>query len=335
VSTLEESAGTHGKTAGNPGPESQSGLRLCPTAGHRRSTLGGQAVIEGVMMRGPDAYATAVRKRTGEIKVKTEPFQSWSKKSRFWGLPVLRGCVTLVETLRIGIEALNYSAQEAAELENENAPGHGKPGEGALTWGTVALAIIAGVALFFYLPLWLTGLLGFGGSGFLFNIVAGLVRIGLFLLYVLGISLARDIRRVFEYHGAEHKTVHAHEARADLDPETIRQFSSRHNRCGTSFLMTVLLVAILVFAVVDTLTISVLGGPPSPVLRFTIHLALIPVIAGLSYEAIRFASRRSNNPLLRLLALPGLALQSLTTREPTPDQIEVALRALQAVKEPE
>jgi uncharacterized protein YqhQ len=275
---------------------------------------GGQAVIEGVMVRGPHAMAVAVRRPDGTVVVKSEALGGL-----YTGLlrrtPLVRGVVVLWETLALGIRALGYSARVAAgEDESEVS--------GAYVWGTMAVAFVLVAAVFFagpvFLTRWLEGTLG--GTGAV--VLEGVLRLGLFLAYVWAIGLLPDIRRVFAYHAAEHRTIHAYEAGQPLRVEAIRPFPNAHPRCGTGFLLMVMVVAMVVF--------TLLGTPPLW-WRVLSRVLLLPVIASLSYEVLRLGMLIERIPVLKWLLKPNLLLQSLTTRDPDDDQIEVALAALQGV----
>ena len=289
----------------------------------RYSPIGGQAVIEGVMMRSPGKVATAVRLPDGTIQVKTQDFVSISRRARFFGLPIVRGAVVLVESLRIGIQALAFSA-EAAVQTPKGTPPAGPKRYGTLGLGmgfTVAISFLIGFLVFFYLPLKLTDLTGVR-QGLLFNLIDGAIRLVFFLAYITLVGTWKEMQRVFMYHGAEHKTIHNLESGQELTPNTAQTFSRFHPRCGTSFLFLVVIVSFFVFAF--------LGRPDTwqaRVLRF----ALIPVIAGISFEIIRFAGAHYDKPWVRWLSEPGLKLQRLTTREPSSDMLEVAIAALRAV----
>ncbi|GAB4390920.1 MAG: DUF1385 domain-containing protein [Thermodesulfovibrionales bacterium] len=282
--------------------------------------IGGQAVIEGVMMKSPRGWTVAVRDPRGAIQVKREPLGDLPS---FLRLPVVRGVGALYHALSLGIRAIDYSARTAFE----GAEGD-KPMSRTAMALTIGFALIMGVGLFILLPLYLTKLLGaamarVGESSLWFNLVDGLIRVAVFLLYVVAIGLWKDMRRVFEYHGAEHKVIHAYEEGMELSVENARRLSPLHPRCGTSFLLIVMVTSILVFSFVPQ---------PWPFLyKFLARLVLIPLIAGLSFEFLKFTARRKENPLVALAALPGLALQRLTTREPDDAQIQVAIRALSEV----
>ncbi|RJQ14184.1 MAG: DUF1385 domain-containing protein [Nitrospiraceae bacterium] len=281
--------------------------------------VGGQAVIEGVMMRAGNVWTVAVRNPEKEIVIKKEGVRALPKPLK---LPLLRGVVALVQSLSIGIRALLYSA-EASGHEEE------KPSSLSLFF-TVFVAFVIGIALFLLFPLYATKLLGIlfnsiNESSLMFNLVDGIIRVLVFLIYILSINMSKDIKRVFEYHGAEHKTVHAYEAGEKLTPGNVEKYSVLHPRCGTSFLLIVMMLSILVF--------SMIPKDWHFTEKFLARLVLIPFIAGLSYEFIKFSSKRMKNPFIRFAAAPGLWLQKLTTGEPSHDQIEVAVRALEEVLE--
>lgn len=281
--------------------------------------IGGQAVIEGVMMRAGNVWTVAVRNPEKDIVIKRENVRALPKPLK---LPVLRGVTALVQSLSIGIRALLYSA-EASGHEEE------KPSSTSLFF-TVLIAFVIGIGLFLLLPLYATKLLGipFGSinnSSLIFNLVDGVIRVVVFLAYILAINISKDIRRVFEYHGAEHKVVHAYEAGETLIPENVEKYSTLHPRCGTSFLLIVMMISILIF--------SMIPKDWHFIEKFLSRIILMPLIAGISYEFIKFSSKRMKNPLVRFAAAPGLWLQKLTTGNPSHDQIEVAVRALKDVLE--
>jgi uncharacterized protein YqhQ len=287
---------------------------------HSSINVGGQAVIEGVMMRSPDAVAVAVRKPDGKIVLKKTAFTSWTKKIRILGWPFLRGGVILIESLILGVRALNFSSLMAVgELEKEKKPESDKKSQWILAC-TAVIAFGLGLALFFYLPLLLTEWTGVK-SGILFNLIDGGIRLVIFLAYLFLIRLWKDIRRIFEYHGAEHKSIFAFEDGRPLDVAEVRRFSTHHPRCGTSFLLVVMLVSMVIF--------MFLGRPDSASDRI-IRFLFIPVIGGVSYEIIRLSATRHGRWLAQTLVAPGVWLQHLTTGEPDDGQIEVALVALKA-----
>ncbi len=289
--------------------------------------MGGQAVIEGVMMRAEDNWAVAVRKPDGSIALRKETWRSVSQRFKLFRLPVLRGALLLIETLFLGVKALSFSAEAAAE-EEDSKQEEGKDAEGGFWWkvsmaGTVAFSLVAGLALFFYLPLVLTELTGIENP-FWFNFVDGIFRMAVFMAYLLIISRWKDIHRVFEYHGAEHKTIAAFEHKQPLEWIHIKEQSRFHPRCGTSFVLVLLLVSILVF---------LFFGKPDEWSDRLIRLAVVPLIAGFSYEIIKLSDRYPDNILTKIAIAPGLWLQRITTYEPDEDQVEVAVAALSAAME--
>lgn len=280
--------------------------------------IGGQAVIEGVMMRSPRAWTVAVRSPGKEILLKRNDLAELPKHL---SKPVIRGFVALVQALVIGIKALSFSAEKAAADEEE------KPSSFSMGIA-VLISFVLGLGIFLFLPLYCTKLMGkafesINGNQMLFNLVDGIIRIIFFIVYILLINTSRDIRRVFQYHGAEHKAVHAYEAGVELTPENVEGYSILHPRCGTSFLLIVMILSILVF--------SFIPKEWSFVWKFLSRIFLVPLIAGVSYEFIKLSSKKINNPFIRVMTMPGLYLQRLTTRVPSQDQIEVAIEALKAV----
>ena len=282
--------------------------------------VGGQAVLEGVMMRGVSTWAVAVRNPEGEIEVTSEPIVSWAKRHRILRLPVIRGVVALGESLKIGFKALAISAN--AQLE-EDEDGE-KEEIGGWMWGlTIAFSMLLAVGLFFVIPVGATSLIkDWLGSALLFWLVEGVLRTLIFIGYIVAISRLPDLRRVFEYHGAEHKTISCFEAGEELTPENAQRFSRLHPRCGTSFLLIVMVLAIFVFAPI---------GLPEWYWLLASRILGIPLIAGLSYEVIKWAGKNRNKKWVRALMWPGLMLQNLTTREPDLDELAVAIRSLEAV----
>jgi uncharacterized protein YqhQ len=294
--------------------------------------LGGQAVIEGVMMRAPGMIATAVRRADGTIAVKKDPFVSLGERYALVKLPLIRGAVGILEMLTVGIRTLNYSAEVAMAQESAKASGNGHAdGKMSLSLGlTVAFSLILGVALFFAAPIYITTrLFSVEQQPFVFNLIAGGIRVLIFLGYLAILSFMKDIKRLFQYHGAEHKAVFAHEQGRDLTVDACRTQTRFHPRCGTSFMLVVMVVAIMSFAVIDALLISWLG-PINLAIRLATHLPLLPLIGGVSYEFIRLSARKSETLLGRLVVTPGLWLQRITTKEPDDSQLEVAVVALRA-----
>ena len=276
--------------------------------------VGGQAVIEGVMMRGPKLVATAVRDPSGKIVVTTEPMHSISDRYPILKKPMLRGVVSLGEALVLGIKTLSYSAQMAGDEEEQLSNKE--------LAGTIAFALAMAIVLFVIIPTGAAKLFhGITEDPVFLNLMEGVLRLAIFLAYIYGISLMKDIRRVFQYHGAEHKTIHAYEAGGPLTVEHVQSFSTLHPRCGTAFLLIVMVVSIFVFAFL---------GWPDLWLRILSRVILLPVVAGISYEIIRFAGR-TKNPIVHLAILPGLWLQKITTNQPEDDMVEVAIQSLEAV----
>ena len=284
------------------------------------TTVGGQAVLEGVMMRGPSNWAVAVRKPDGEIAHVNQSIASPMVRHRVWRLPVIRGVVALGESLAIGFRALAISANYAAAQEGED----GEDVVTELTRGQLffafAVAIGFAILLFKVSPALITDFIGIDATWFV--IVEGLIRVGIFVGYLFLISLLPDLRRVFQYHAAEHKAINAYEAGEELEPETVQRYSLIHPRCGTAFLLWVMVIAIFVFA---------FFGRPHWYWLIATRILLLPVIAGLAYELIRFAGKHQGNRVVMTLLAPGLWLQRLTTRQPSLDQIEVSIRALTEV----
>jgi uncharacterized protein YqhQ len=282
----------------------------------RDAPVGGQAVLEGVMMRGISTWAVGVRKPDGEIDVQSFPLVSWTKRRRVFRWPVIRGVVALVESLGIGLRALGISANaQLPEEEREISTG---------TWtGTVVVALCFAVGLFFVVPVGLTSLVKHQlGSSVAFWAVEGTLRTAIFLGYLALLSRIRDLRRVFQYHGAEHKVISCFEASDELVPERAKRYSRLHPRCGTSFLLVVMIVAIFVFAPI---------GLPAWWLLVITRIVGVPVIAGVSFELIKWAGRNRRRQWVKAIMYPGLQLQRLTTREPDRGQLEVAIASMKAV----
>ncbi|MCC6964002.1 MAG: DUF1385 domain-containing protein [candidate division Zixibacteria bacterium] len=295
--------------------------------------VGGQAVIEGVMIRSESRIATAVRRADNTIVVKSSDYKPLARRNKIIALPIIRGFIGLFEMLVIGITSLNFSAEIAAQ-DIDKAEGRAaaetKKSSGLMIALSIIFALGIGILVFFFLPLWVASLLGFGKDALLFNLIAGAIRITLFLGYVTALSYFKDFRRIFEYHGAEHKSIWAYENQDPLTPENAQKYTTLHPRCGTSFILIVALFAILIFAIADTLFQILTGHPPQILVRFAIHFALLPLVAGGSYEILKASARSCKNPLVRALIKPGLWLQLITTKEPSLDQLEVALVAVKA-----
>jgi uncharacterized protein YqhQ len=277
--------------------------------------VGGQAVIEGVMMRSPTRIATAVRNPRKEIIVKAEDYVSLSKRHRLLNIPVIRGGLALVETLVIAVKALSFSADQAA-LDDTGGKGMGV----FQTSLTILLAMVLGISIFFYLPLVLTEWLGFE-NGFLFNIIDGLFRLAFMLLYIFLITRWKEMQRIFEYHGAEHKTIFAFESEGEVSVAAASRYPTVHPRCSTSFLLLVVIVSVAIF---------VFLGKPDSIGDRLLRFAFIPVIGGVSYELLRLSSKPRFSRIMHFIIWPGLFMQRYTTREPDQDQLEVAVAALKA-----
>lgn len=295
--------------------------------------VGGQAVIEGVMMRLPKTYAVAVRDPKGEIHVKRDRLLE-TAKGKVGNWPLLRGTIILFKSLMLGVSCLNWSAEvamteeEKAQEKTADKPAKGSSGTSWALGLTVAFSLALGVVVFFYIPLlltqWFSKYSEFAATSIGFNLVDGAIRVVFFLVYIVGISVMKDIRRVFAYHGAEHKVVHTWEAGQEICVENAREKSVLHPRCGTSFLLFVMVVSILVFSFVPN------AWPFWA--KAASRLVLLPLIAGISYEIIRFTGKFPNAAALRPLIWPGLGLQRLTTREPDDPMLEVSVRALLEAK---
>lgn len=301
--------------------------------------VGGQAVIEGVMMRSPKRIATAIRRANGTIEVKVQEFQSLMQRKKYLNIPIIRGAITLIEVMIMGIKTLQWSADKAMEdMEEEENKKKGKiknenKKKGMSTLGavfSVSIALVVGIGVFFVLPLYLTTVVfNIEKQALLFNLVAGVFRITLFLSYLMGISFMKDVKRLFQYHGAEHKTIYNFEKKERLSPLNAKKYTTLHPRCGTSFLMIVMLISLIFFAFLDTL-IMLWIGKMSLLIRLATHIPLIPVVGGISYEALKASSTRINNPIVRALIAPGLWLQLITTKKPDEKQLEVAIVALKS-----
>ncbi len=293
----------------------------------RYSGIGGQAVLEGVMMKNKDTYAVAVRKSDGEIVVEKKEYKSIFGNGAVTRLPLVRGVVSFVDSLVLGMSSLSFSSsffeeeEQQQELSEQQAAKKEKQ-DHMLMGGTIVLSIVMAVAIFMLLPYWLSTLFaGLGWSDTAIAVMEGVLRVVIFLAYVVGISLMKDIQRVYMYHGAEHKCINCIEHGMDLNVENVRKSSRLHKRCGTSFLFFVIMVSVILFIFIRV---------DSPLLRVLVRILLIPVIAGISYELIRLAGR-SEGKVIGLLSKPGMLLQRLTTREPDDDMIEVGIASVEAV----
>lgn len=319
---------------------------LCPRERYsmqKNSGIGGQAVIEGIMMRNGDNYSIAVRKESGEISTCVKPYKSICGWKGVWKVPILRGVVSFVDSLVVGITSLTWSADEAVEEEDSVDAKEGKTSkplteeelkkqqekeDRAWKWmmaGTVVFAIAFSVVLFMLLPFWLAGLLRNAGiSDVLVNLAEAVLRLLIFFAYMLLISRMKDIQRTFSYHGAEHKCINCIEHNLALNVENVKASSRQHRRCGTSFMLIVIVISVIAFLILG------LFGIESRLWRFLWRLILIPIIAGVSYELLRYAGSHENG-VVNTLVKPGLALQKLVTREPDDAMCEVAITAVEAV----
>ncbi len=281
----------------------------------KKLNVGGQAVIEGVMMRSPNYWAIAVRKPDGNIEVKKDKLKLLSEKTKFFKLPIIRGFMMLLSALVLGIKALNFSANVAMEEEEDDIS----------DWHiylTIIIAFGVGILVFFLAPLYITKLFNFK-SYFVFNVVDGVIRIIFFLIYLAVISFFKDIKRVFEYHGAEHKAIYTYEKGEELNINNAKKYTTLHPRCGTSFLIIVFIISIFVFSLIPK---------SSPFwIKAVSRIVFIPLIAGISYEALKLSDKFKENFFVKILIMPGLWLQKITTKEPDDTQLEVAIVALKEV----
>ncbi len=299
--------------------------------------IGGQAVIEGVMMRSVDKVATAVRIPSGEIVIKTEDFKSIVQRHKILAIPIIRGAVSFFEMMIVGFKTLNFSAEIASkEIEKEEAAKKGeeykedKKSNAIWLWLTTIFAMGLGIGIFFFIPLAISNLFEFDKNAVAFNLLAGAFRVAMFLTYVWALTLSKEFQRIFQYHGAEHKAIFTYEMKSELTPENAAKFTRFHPRCGTSFVLIVALFAIFVYAISDSIYASITGMAPELLTRFGLHLSLLPLVAGGSYEILKFSAKNRENKLVNAFIQPGLWLQRLTTKEPTFDQLEVAIVALES-----
>lgn len=295
----------------------------------KKTSIGGQAVMEGVMMKNLDRYAVAVRKPDHEIEVMTDEYKSLGSRYAVLGLPIIRGVVNFGESLYIGLKTLSYSSSfyeeedyEPGKVEQFFTKIFGDKLESVLMGITMVISVILALGIFMVLPFFLTNLMkGFLPSYSIRTLIEGIIRVALFLIYIWLISKMEDIKRVFMYHGAEHKCINCIEHGMELNVENVRRSSKEHKRCGTSFLMFVVILSVVLFLFIRV---------DSHVLRLVLRLALVPVIAGVSYELLRVAGR-SDNPVINLISKPGLWMQGLTTKEPDDEMIEVGIASVEAV----
>ena len=284
--------------------------------------VGGQAVIEGVMMRVPGAYATAVRDPEGKVHVDRHDFKSISERSNLWKKPILRGMAGLFEAMKMGMATLQWSADIAIPEEKD------KEKNPIVEFLSSLFAICLAISLFMILPMWITTkLLDVEREAVAFNMVSGGFRICFFVVYLFLISLMKDVGRLFQYHGAEHRVVYNFESGKNINITNAQSFPTQHPRCGTSFMFIVLLSAIIVFSIIDTIVMSVTGHISLPI-RLMVHLPMIPFVAGVSYEIIKVTAKKGDSIIFRMLRAPGLWLQNITTRKPEDEMVEVAITAL-------
>jgi len=293
----------------------------------KKLNIGGQAVIEGVMIRSPKYNVIAVRKNSG-IKIKEERIK---ERKGIYKLPIVRGFFNLIDMLVIGMKAINWSAnQQLGKKEKISKKEAGF---------SIISAIVLGFGLFFVLPYFITNLIGYyeETKPFLFNLIDGIIRIVIFLFYIVAISLIKDVRTLFQYHGAEHMSIHCYEKGKKLDVKNIKKFPTLHPRCGTAFIMIVMVVAILTFSIITPIILIVfpqllnIGIFPRKIVLFFIRISLLPLIAGISYEFLKFSAKFEKNPAMRIFIWPGLLMQKITTKKPDKKQIEVAMAAVKKV----
>ncbi len=303
-------------------------------------SVGGQAVIEGVMMRSPRRIVTAVRKPDMEILTKNDPYIALSKRHKLLNIPVLRGALSFFEMLYIGFKALNFSADialEEAEKAQKGADWQRTRSErikdGLILTGILVFALGLALGIFFALPLFFTEVIGLSKNALSFNVVAGIIRASFFLTYLWTISQWQEIKRVLAYHGAEHKSIYAFESGEELTIQNVRKHSTHHPRCGTSFLLIVVILAILLFAVADSIVEIHIGHRPTLWQRFLTHFSLLPLLGGISYELLKLSGKKRDNRYVRWVSTPGLWLQKITTQEPDDAQLEVAIVALESALE--
>ena len=287
--------------------------------------VGGQAVIEGVMIRVPGAYATAVRDVGGKIHIDRHDFTPRAEKSKTWKKPVLRGMISLFEALKMGMRTLQWSAEIATpEKDKKKVPGK------LTEFFTTSTAILVALVLFMAAPYWITTKLFLvSKEAFLFNVIAGFFRITFFILYLVLISFMKDVKRLFQYHGAEHRVVYNFESGKTVTVKNAQSFPTQHPRCGTSFLFIVMISAIIIFSIIDTIFIGFLGSL-TIISRILLHLLMMPLVAGIGYEVLKISARNGDNVIFRMLRAPGLWLQNITTKEPEDEMVEVSIKALKS-----
>ena len=287
--------------------------------------VGGQAVIEGVMMRVPGAYATAVKNPKGDILIDCHPFSSLTLKGGIFNLPIIRGIIHLYESMKIGYGTLQWDADNAMPSDKEQ----NKILDSILT----IFSILFAIGLFFIIPIYFASYIesyfnSRSSNVLLFNIISGFTRISLFLTYLYSISFMKDVNRLFQYHGAEHKVVYNFESGEDLNIENAQKFKKEHPRCGTSFIFIVMIVAIISFSMIDLIISTFFIKDLTPIIRILFHLLFLPLVAGFSYEVLKFIAKHQKHFIFQILSYPGLMLQKITTQEPTNNQVDIALQAL-------
>ncbi|MFO8062967.1 MAG: DUF1385 domain-containing protein [bacterium] len=287
---------------------------------------GGQAIIEGVMMLVNGGWAIAVRKESGDIEIRSKPYTRWAQRNKIMSLPFIRGVVSFMEMLNLGMDSLNLSADIYYDEEGK------KKGFKDLLMTIVSFIAAIGIAvgLFLFIPIKLGNWLNLQTNQLYFNLFLGGIRMVFFILYILVISLWKDIRRIFMYHGAEHKAVYAFENGVELNVENVREYSTKHPRCGTSFIFIVLIIAIIFYSALDTIVFSQLNITNNALNRLINHLIFLPVIAAIAFEILTLAGKHFKNKIVKILLLPGILFQYITTKEPTNEMLEVSIASLKA-----
>lgn len=290
--------------------------------------IGGQAIIEGVMMRSPQRISAVVRLPSGEMTSKVWESVAWFRRHKLLGLPVVRGAVSLAEALVLGVRTLNWSADIALEEERKTTAQRSKKRDSISLTITLIVAFLLAIGLFMLVPYQIASLLKTDRNQPLFHLVAGSTRIIFFLVYLWAISRLKEIRRVFEYHGAEHQSIYCYEKGEALEEDCVRRQSRFHPRCGTSFLLITALLVMAIFVLFDIAVVAIWGAYPNALVRLAVHLPFLPLVAGVSYEVLRLSDRFANSSIVKTLIAPGLALQRLTTRPPDNSQREVAIESI-------
>ena len=289
------------------------------------SGIGGQAVMEGVMMKNKETYAVAVRKPDGEIEIKKDEFKGISSKGKFFRAPFVRGIVNFIDSLTLGMSTLTYSSSfyEEDEKDKNKTEEEKKKSDTIFNIITIFISVLLAIGIFVAAPFFISSLLEkVIHSRTLIIFIEGIIRLAIFIIYMVLISLIKDIKRVYMYHGAEHKCINCIERGRELTVKNVMASSRLHKRCGTSFMLFVMVISIIAFMFIKV---------DDPLMRVLVRIVLVPVIAGISYEVIRLAGNNSNNPLVKMISAPGMLLQTLTTKEPTEDMVEVAIKSVEAV----